>query len=368
MKVLHYKTNFLNRSETFIDRLLRNHNHYQPVGMCINKKYYTDHLPVYQKPQSGISGFLNTICFHLNLSLPFYKDVIENVVPDIIHAHFGFDGYRMYGVAQKTNTPLLVSFHGSDVSRLPSEFDWKRRYKNLAQKADGFTAISKLMKKELVDLGFPKQKIEVVRTGIELNDFTYRSDFNPDEHLMMAGRMVEKKGFKYALKAVDILKKSGTNINLDLYGGGPLKNDLQQMAHDLGIEQQVHFYGFVSNEQIRKELQRHCILLAPSVTASDGDKEGLPVTILEAMASGIPVIASDHSAISEVVINNHTGILVEERDVNAIANSIKKILDKKISVDKMKQNGRELIEKQHSIEKVVSNTENTYDKIINARK
>ncbi len=103
MKVLHYKTNFLNPSETFIDRLIRNHERFQPIGMCINEDHFTDHLPVFEQPKSGFRGLKNTICFHLNWSLPFYRKVIETEKPDIIHAHFGFDGYRMYWIAKQTN-------------------------------------------------------------------------------------------------------------------------------------------------------------------------------------------------------------------------------------------------------------------------
>ncbi|MDZ7682588.1 MAG: hypothetical protein U5J63_12980 [Fodinibius sp.] len=117
MKVLHYKTNFLNRSETFIDRLVRNHERYRPVAMCLDKRHYTDNLELYEQPKRGIPGIINSICFHLNWTLPFYRKVITKEEPDIIHAHFGFDGYRMYGIAQKTNTPLVVSFYGSDSSR-----------------------------------------------------------------------------------------------------------------------------------------------------------------------------------------------------------------------------------------------------------
>lgn len=364
MKVLHYKTNFLNPSETFIDRLVRNHTCYEPIAMCVEKKHFADHLPVFEQPQYGIPKLINTLCFHLNLSLPFYKKVIEIEQPDIIHAHFGFDGWRMYKVAEESNTPLLVSFHGSDVSRLPTEFDWKRRYKNLAAKAQGFTAISYLMKKQLINLGFPKEKIEVIRTGVNIEDFSYTKSFDPTKRIMMAGRMVEKKGFEYALKAIKFLKKKNTLVQIDLFGDGPLKQKLEKMTKEFGIEDQVRFFGYVSNDRIKKELQKHSIFLAPSVTASDKDKEGLPVTILEAMASGVPVIASDHSAIPEAVNDEKTGLLVPERDFKAIAYSILKLLEQKIAVDKIRRNARELIEEQHSVNRVVQNTENLYTKII----
>jgi glycosyltransferase involved in cell wall biosynthesis len=332
--------------------------------MCIEKKHFTDHLPVFQQPQQGVLKFINTLCFHLNLSLPFYRKVIEKEQPDIIHAHFGFDGFRMYRVARKTHTPLVVSFHGSDVSKLPTEFDWKRRYKKLAASAQAFTAISELMKSELVELGFPKEQITVIRTGVDVNKFNYKENFDPNKRIMMAGRMVEKKGFKYALKTIQLLNNKGRTINIDLYGDGPLRADLEELISDLGIGDQVRFHGYVSNKRIRNELQNHSVMLAPSVTASDNDKEGLPVTILEAMASGVPVVASDHSAIPEAIHHQKTGLLVPERKPEAIASALLKFLEQKIEVDEIRKNARELIEKKHAISHIVDATENLYTKTI----
>lgn len=365
MKVLHYKTNFLNPSETFIDRLIRNHTSFEPIGMCIDKRQFTDHLPIYQQPKSGFPGIFNTICFHLNLSLPFYKKVIEKRQPDIIHAHFGYDGFRMYRVARRTNTPLVVSFYGSDVSRLPTEFDWKRRYRKLAANAQGFVAASQLMKSQLIDLGFPENKIKIIRFGVDIDTFNYQQNFSLDDQLMMVGRMVEKKGFKYALNAIKILKTKGKTVNIDLYGDGPLREKLEELTRILGIENQVKFHGYVSIEKIRKELQDHSILLAPSVTASDDDKEGLPNTILEGMASGIPVIASNHAAIPEAVVDGETGLLVSERNPKAIAGAIEKILDQNTDIRAIRNNARNLIEEQYSVEQLVQNTEALYTKLIN---
>ena len=345
--------------------MIRNHIRFQPVGMCIDQRHYTDHLPVYQKPQSGGSGLLNTLCFHLNLSLPFYEKTIEKEEPHIIHAHFGFDGYRMYGVAEQTNTPLVVSFYGSDVSRLPTEFDWPRRYKNLASSAHGFIAASNLMKSQLVNLGFPKEKIAVVRFGINIDEFNFKPAFNPNQRFMMVGRMVEKKGFRYALQAINILAKKDLQVSIDLYGDGPLRQDLEQLAKELDIADRVHFHGYVSNKKIRKELQKHSILLAPSVTASDDDKEGLPNTILEAMASGIPVVASRHAAIPEAITDGETGLLVPEKEPKAIALALSKLLKQQVNVDQLRLNARKFIEQNHSIDQLVDKTEKFYTEIIN---
>ncbi len=333
--------------------------------MCINEDHFTDHLPVFKQPKSGLQGLLNSVCFHLNLSLPFYQKVIETENPAIIHAHFGFDGYRMYQVARQTNTPLVVSFYGSDVSRLPTEFDWKRRYNKLAANAQAFTAASDLMKTQLIDLGFPEEKIEIIRFGVDLEKFNYKENSPTDCPVMIVGRMVEKKGFRYALEAISLLKNKGRVIHIDLYGDGPLKDELEKLTKQLDIEKQVCFHGYVTVDEIRCALQNHSVLLAPSVTASDDDKEGLPNTILEGMASGLPVIASDHAAIPEAVFHQKTGLLVPERDPKAIAEALEQLLDQKLDVDNMRREARKLIEKKYSVKQFVQNTESLYSKLLN---
>jgi len=367
LKVLHYKTNFLNPSETFIDRLIRNHRLFEPYAMCISKRHFCDHLKVFQQPKKGWRGLINTTYFHLNFSLPFYKKVVKQLRPDIIHAHFGFDGFRMYRVAKATNTPLIVSFYGSDVSRLPTELGWKRRYKKLSRNAQAFVAASDLMKKQLIDLGFPEEKIFVIRFGINIDNFCFNHDYPSDPKLLMVGRMVEKKGFKYALQAIEILKNNNKTVEIDLLGDGPLREELHKITDQLGLTEQVHFRGYVSNEKVCDALQTHSILLAPSVTASDGDKEGLPNTVLEAMASGLPVIASDHAAISEAIINKKTGFLVSERSPHEIASAINTILNNSSTIEPVRQRARRLIEQEYSVIKLVGSYENLYIKVIENR-
>src|SRR5699024_4665403 len=176
-----------------------------------------------------------------------------------------------------------------------------RRYRKLARQGDAFIAISQLMKRQLIVLGFPKEKITIIPFGINLEQFSYHPTLSTQQRLMMVGRMAPKKGFEYALEAIKLLHEQGKSVHLDLYGDGILRDQLEQQAKEWGIEGLVHFYGLVSEQEVCKAQYRHAALLAPSVWAKDGDAEGLPNTILEAMACGTPVIAADHAAINEVI-------------------------------------------------------------------
>ena len=361
--VLHYKTKYLNRSETFIDRLVRNHQEYEPSVLCYEAKSFTDGLPVYESPKKGVARLTNLTAFHLNLPLPYYTSTIRQLQPDVIHAHFGYDAYKLIGPAQKNNVPLVVSFYGSDVSRLPSEFGWQKRYKKLADAGSHFIAATEFMKGQLIDLGFPEDKISVVPFGINLSDFSFREDYNPTNQVMMIGRMVEKKGFEYAIRAVAELQKRDKSVTLNLFGEGPLRGELERLTQKLKLTGQVHFHGYTPISEIIQKLDEHAVLLAPSVTAEDGDKEGLPNTILEGMAKGIPVIATDHAAIPEAIQNGKTGFLTHERNIEQISDKISYVVEGADNIDEIRYAARKYIEDHHSVKHMVNNVESIYKSV-----
>jgi len=181
---------------------------------------------------------------------------------------------------------------------------------------------------------------------------------------MMVGRMVEKKGFEYALEAVKILKEQGYSYAIDLYGDGILKPKLQEKVKKWDIGHLVHFYGHKPIETIRNEYQKHSLLLVPSVTASDGDQEGIPNTLLEGMASGIPVVATSHSAIPEVVVHQQTGLLAKEKDASSLAGMMEKMREAAVDVSSIRTNAREHIEQHYSIDRMVTQVEDLYKKVI----
>ncbi len=363
MKVLHYKTNFLNSSETFIKRLIENHNHYTPFALCYKKKSFTESLTVYEVPQTGFESWLNAGAFHLNLSLPYYLQVLDELKPDVIHAHFGYDAAKLMNLAQKQEIPLVVSFYGSDVSRLPSEFGWKRRYSNLTSKGAWFIAATDFMKSQLLKLGFPEEKISVVRFGLNMDEFKYREHPLPHQKIMMVGRMVEKKGFEYGIRAVSNLVKKGIKPELNIYGDGPLMDSLKNLTTDRNMTEHVCFHGYKPVETIRQAHDENTIMLAPSVTAKDGDMEGLPNTILEAMAKGTPVVATKHAAIPEAIEDKKTGFLTEERNVEELSHLLQMVFEKKFNLDEIRKNARIFVEKEHDIQRMVREVEQIYDRV-----
>lgn len=361
--VLHYKTNFLNPSETFIHRLISNYKRYKPKALCYKKLHFTDHIQVFDAPKSGIDKWINKTAFHLNLSLPFYERIIKEQKPDLIHAHFGYDGYKLLKITENLNVPLVVSFYGSDVSRLPDELFWKKRYKRMAASGARFIAASEFMKDQLINLGFPGSKIAIARFGMDLSKLSFKEINPPGNRWMMAGRMVEKKGFEIALRAAKVLADEAQDFTITIFGDGPLMPKLKNLNRELNLQSHVFFEGFKPVQSILAAHKTHGLFIAPSVTAFDGDMEGLPNTILEAMALGTPVVSTRHAAIPEVIEHTKTGFLTHERDIDELASTLRKILHGRYELDTIRQNARNTIEDLHDVQKMVPDVESIYDRV-----
>lgn len=364
MKVLHFKTTYLNPSETFIDGLVRNHERFEPVVTTCYAKSFTEDLNIYKMPKSGLQGLWNLVQLKLNMTPSFMFDVVKDERPDIIHGHFGLDSYRLIRLRNRTKLPLIVNFYGHDVTRLPREFGWKQRYKRLKKNMDWAVAVSNDMKQNLVKLGFDENRISVVKLAVDIENIKFNQRQSSGSRLMMVGRCVEKKGFIYALRALTEIKKEIPDITLDLYGDGKRLPRLKEFVNEAGLSDCVTFHGFTDNVEIYEALHNHDILLVPSVQAKDGDREGLPQTTVEGMATGIPVIASNHAGLPELVINEETGLQVPSRNSDALKDAVIRLYKNEDLVQKISLGGRLMVEKEHDINRQIKKTEDLYRQLI----
>ena len=184
---------------------------------------------------------------------------------------------------------------------------------------------SESLRRAVVDLGCDPKKIEIQRTGIPLEEFPFRDRAVPKNgewQFVQAGRLIEKKGLPVTLRAFSTFLKQHPNAMLTIAGEGPLLSELQKFARELGIADRVSFTGFVSQEQLREIYYRSHIFVHPSQTGRDGNQEGIPNSMLEAMATGLPVFATEHGGIPEAIENGVSGVLVPERDDEALARAL----------------------------------------------
>jgi len=248
---------------------------------------------------------------------------------DIIHCHFGPVGQLAAKLrdAGAIGGRLVTVFHGVDVSAyVRGRPDY---YRFLFARGDLFLPISQVWARKLVELGCDSRRIQIHRMGVDVRRYPFEPrQYRADRPLrvLTVGRMVEKKGIEYALRAVAEVAHRGIAVEYDLVGDGPLRGELERLAGSLDLVRSVRFLGWQEQATVSALMKESDVLLAPSVTSPDGDQEGIPVTLMEAMATGMLVVSTHHSGIPELVEPDRSGLLVEERHVGALAEALVRLV------------------------------------------
>ncbi len=297
------------------------------------------------------------ILFTLTRKSKALEDSIVSNNIHLIHAHFGVDAVYALKLAKKNNVPLITTFHGYDITRLPkftlfplSWMIYNIYFEKLKKEGDVFIAVSNYIKEKLEKAGFPKEKIVLHHIGIDVDKIPYKKVRNNREVTILAvGRLTEKKGTIYLLKAFEELYQKHKNIKLILVGDGPLKEKLMQFTDDLKSKSKIVFKGALKHIEVINEMLNADIFCFPSITAGDGDQEGLGMVQLEAAATGLPVVASDSGGIKDGIIHNQTGYLVREKDVKQLTEGIGILIENKKLREELGSHGRENMEKNFNI-------------------
>lgn len=251
----------------------------------------------------------------------------EGFEPDVVLAHFGFQGdlavcLRRLGLFK---APVATVVHGIDMSRPLSQ--GKPIYPRLRREGELMLPISRRWEGELHKAGFAPERVQVHHVGVEVpTELAPRETWSGPLRLLSVCRLVEKKGIGDALSAVKRLVESGRDVRYTIVGDGPLDEKLRAHAASLELESVVEFRGAQTAEQVQIALAEHDVMLAPSVTTADGDQEGIPTSIMEAMAAGLIIISTFHSGIPELVTDGKHGHLVPEHDVVGLADRVEAVL------------------------------------------
>ncbi|MAE22111.1 MAG: colanic acid biosynthesis glycosyltransferase WcaL [Pseudomonas sp.] len=245
---------------------------------------------------------------------------------DAVIAHFGYAGVYAQKLVDSgiLNAKLYPVFHGVELSDERYLSKYRNDYKKLFETSEKVIAISELWCERLINLGCPKEKITLNRMGVDIKRFEFRNKEVTNDRLkvLTTGRLVEKKGVEYAIKAIAKLKEAGTQVEYKIIGDGPLKENLIALSNDLGLNDEVQFLGFCSQNKVKELLQESDVFLLPSVTSKTGDMEGVPVALMEAMAIGLITVSTYHSGIPELIEDRVSGFLAPERDYTEIASII----------------------------------------------
>ncbi|MFC7528627.1 glycosyltransferase [Actinoplanes sp. GCM10030250] len=270
----------------------------------------------------GGSAFLR---LRLTGESPRLRAALTGLRPNLVHAHFGGDGFLVSGSARRLGVPLVVTVHGHDVTRQPKSpglrgLRYRRNLRTAFDRASLILAVSGVIRDRAVDCGADPAKVRVHYTGVPVPGTLPLVPKRWD--VVFVGRFVPKKGVDDLLTALASMHSPRPRALF--IGDGPLQAQMRERAESLRLD--ATFVGDQPPESVQRHLAESRMLAAPSRTAPDGDTEGLPTTILEAAALGLPVVATRHSGIPEAVTHNETGLLTAENAPTDLAAAMTRLL------------------------------------------
>jgi glycosyltransferase involved in cell wall biosynthesis len=362
--ILIFKETVLPKSETFILAQMQAMRKFS--ARLIGLEEVSSGLSLPSKPlllcrARGGAAALRSKIYRKSGIAPLFHARATRERPALLHAHFASGGLTAIPLAKSLGVPLLVTLHGSDVT---VKWASARSMRRLGREATLFLCVSHFIRDRAIAAGLPEEKLRVHYIGVDLQQFQAPAAAVAGAGVLFVGRLVEKKGCVYLLRAMASVQKDYPDCLLTIIGDGPLRGYLESHAKELGVS--CRFLGAQPPATVRKHLQGARIFCAPSVTAENGDSEGLGIVFAEAQAMGIPVVSSLHGGIPEVVSNGRTGLLVRERDHPALAAAIASLLGNVSLWEQFRHNAQAHIEHSFDLAKQTAELETIYQDVIAA--
>lgn len=293
--------------------------------------------------------------------------VLKRRDAQLLHIYFGHIAVHLLPLIRAWAAPAIVSFHGADGlvdMHKPAYRDATRQMLGAVKRV---LVRSESLRRAVADLGCDEGKIEIMRTGIPLDEFPFRerpAPQNGEWRLVQACRLIEKKGVATTLHAFTHFLARFPEAKLTIAGEGPMLAELRELTQRLKIHNSVILPGFVSQEKLREVFYAAHVFLHPSETGMDGNQEGVPNSMLEAMASGLPVFATNHGGIPEAIENDVSGVLVEERDFEALANALISAAQDSASLARLARNGADAVRQKFDLQVQARHLEDIYWRLL----
>ncbi len=371
-RVLIFRNELLPASETFIlaqATALRGFEpHFAGVHAALNSLELLTPAD-FVDARSNLLGKVRRRMFWRTGAAPGFYRRLKRIDPALLHAHFAVDGAAALPLARRLRVPLVVTLHGYDVtssdealSRSAEGRLFLKQRERLWDEAAVFLCISRFIYDRALDAGFPRNKLRVVYTGTDLSCFS-ESDAKRDPNLIVfVGRLVEKKGCRYLLDALELVRRDHPEAHAVVIGDGPLRGVLERQAETLRLP--CEFLGPQPRQIVRDYLARARVFCVPSIESATGDSEGLGMVFIESQAMGTPVVSFRHGGIPEVVLHGHTGYLAPERDREVLAAHLRHMLDDEACWRRFSERGRLWVNRAFHLETQTRELEGIYREVL----
>ena len=295
------------------------------------------------------------------------KNFLRGNKIEAILAEYGPTGYAVRKVCQDTKVPLIVHFHGYDAYEDKTLIKFNR-YKDLFTAAKAIIVVSKHMRKQLLELGAPIDKVKYIPYGVDVVQFKGAMPQHAMPAFIAVGRFVDKKAPHMTLLAFKKVLEQVPDARLMMFGAGPLLEACQQLSSALKMNGAVSFKGIRSSDEIALGMRKARAFIQHSLQTTCGDSEGTPVAVLEASASGLPVVATRHAGIPDVVLDGQTGLLCDEGDIEGMAQAMLRLAHDPFLAGEMGRKARERVREHFTMDRSIRNLYDVIRSIINHTK
>ncbi|MHB1168814.1 MAG: glycosyltransferase [Longimicrobiales bacterium] len=366
--VLIFRKRLLPWSETFIATQARALRRYQPVFVGYREDsggaaYLENCQQILLSSHEPLRGIpLGKALLKATGHIPgSWLRAIRETRPQLLHAHFATSAQPALCLAEALRLPLVMTFHGHDIAKVPRNRAHALRRHALFARTDRAIAVSDFIADCLREAGCPEEKIVVHHIGVDTDRFVPDAAVTTPR-VLFVGRLVAKKGLDHLLRAFPAVLERVPGAELVIVGDGPLRAQHEALANSLRLS--PTFTGVQAPDEVRGWLQTSRVLAAPSVVTDSGDAEGLPITIMEALATGLPVVAFPSGGSADGVRNGETGFVVEPGDEAALADAIVRVLTDDAARARMSTNARAFALEHFSVTRQTAELERIYDEVL----
>lgn len=367
----HYASTYLPLTQNWIYRTLTHHTLYAPIFLTRKKENLNlfPLSPVYGLDDRGkLLQYASIAFFKVFGYFGFMKRACQQHQAQVLHVHFGYHGVKMTGLKKALNIPMVCSFYGDDVFSFPTDPANRERYQALFREADQVLVLGPYMKAELIRLGCPEHKITIHHLGIDAHTIRFEKRTvarGGKIRFLIASSFLEKKGIELAVRALAALRTQ-YDFTLDIIGDGPLKPVILDAIEAGGIKDRVTLHGYKPYAYFIDLAYRCDVLIQASKTGSKNNKEGTPMAIVDAMATGMAIIATKHSDIPDVAHDGIHGFLAEENDIDSLQQCLARLFEQADRIETFSVAARQRVEAEFNAATQTQRLEGYYTELINA--